>query len=734
MNILLCGASMGIGGAETHILSLAIALSERGHRVTVASERGELCEELKRAGVRFVRAPLSRSDVRSFRRSYLLLKKILLRWDFDVVHAHSRLSALIVSMIKQKEGLDFRFVVTAHAKYKTTRALRLLSVWGDRCIAVSRDIKSHLVKNYGVDYREVCVIPNGIDTKRFSPMHKGARHSILFVSRLDKDCSRGARLLCNIAPRLLKEFPDTTITIAGGGDDYGAVSFLAKRANALLGQQCITLSGKCSDMPSLIAKNSCVVGVSRVALESMAMEKPAILFGNEGALGLLNEKNLSRAVNTNFTCRGYGRGVGAEFLLSEIRKIFTMDDKSRTRLCRFGRSVVCEKYSLDNVADMTLKVYKFAPQKPPSILIGGYYGFGNIGDESVLSAIIDTLRKSMPTCHITALTNKGRTVKGIQVVNRRNVLKIIKAMRKSNVYISGGGSLFQNKTSNRSLAYYCGLLRLAKRLGNKCIILSNGIGPLHGKKAERMVARALSSAEHVSVRDMDSFLKVISLTGGDVWPLLSADPVFLNSTNEENEDRYLLSGGIRYAAISLKDKCDRENQILISTIKEICKKRRILPVFVPMDIKNDRCICKIAAAATGGILADVHDISGVERILKNAEIAIGERLHFLFFALKNHVPMVPISADPKIDSFSFELFGTGAIEISKKDSPSDISERIEKFIAENHERFDIEEQNITMEEFLTRAKKDMDAIRDICLCEKYNKGVEKSLNICYNNL
>ena len=178
MNILLCGASMGIGGAETHVLSLALALSARGHRVAVVAERGELCEKLKMAGVRFIRAPLSSTDVRSISRSYKIMKRMLLRWDFDIVHAHSRLSALIVSEIRRREGLSFRFIVTAHARYKTTRALRYLSVWGDRCIAVSRDIKSHLVQNYGVDKDKITVIPNGIDTVRFHPVHKGKRHSI----------------------------------------------------------------------------------------------------------------------------------------------------------------------------------------------------------------------------------------------------------------------------------------------------------------------------------------------------------------------------------------------------------------------------------------------------------------------------------------------------------------------------------------------------------------------------
>ena len=722
MNILLCGASMGIGGAETHILSLALALSERGHRVSVAAERGELCDELKKKKIRFIRVPLSSSDMRSVSKSRKIMKKILLRWDFDVVHAHSRLSALIVSEIRRKEGLDFRFIVTAHARYKTSRALRYLSVWGDRCIAVSGDIKKHLIKNYRVSEKRIAVIPNGIDTKRFSPIHKGKKHSVLFVSRLDKDCSRGAELLCGIAPVLSKKFPDLNITVAGEGDDHGRILYLARKANAHIGRECVSLVGKCTDMPGLIGKHSLVVGVSRVALEAMAMEKPVLLFGNEGALGLFDGKKLPLAVNTNFTCRGFGNGFGSEFLLRETEKAFTMDSKTRGRLCRLERRVVCEKYSLDKVADMTLAAYGSSPKKRPNILIGGYYGFGNLGDESVLFVIARELRRLLPNCRIMALTDKGGSVKGVKGINRKDPLEIMNAMKRSDVYISGGGSLFQNRTSNRSLAYYCELIKLAGRMGNKIVILANGIGPLKGKWANKMTADALASAHHVSVRDMESFLKVMSITKGKVVPRLSADPAFLYP--DVNKKYIEILQGTRYAAIALKgEKCNRS---LISALEEFCKVRRLLPVFVPMDTKNDIKACERAAACCGGVTVNVSNINDVKTVLKNAEIAIGERLHFLIFALKCHTPFVPLAADPKIDSFSFEVFGEEAVRVSGGEEASDILEKIEKFIKENHHNIDEKE---IIRSFVGRAKADIKAVSKICAMEKMEKcgkGVEKN--------
>lgn len=104
MKILLCGSSMGIGGAETHMLSLAIGLVKKGHRVAVVAERGELCKELKKNKIRFISAPLSENNILSIIRSYKTLRRVIQQEKFDVVHAHSRLSAYLVEKIRKHEG------------------------------------------------------------------------------------------------------------------------------------------------------------------------------------------------------------------------------------------------------------------------------------------------------------------------------------------------------------------------------------------------------------------------------------------------------------------------------------------------------------------------------------------------------------------------------------------------------------------------------------------------------
>ena len=89
------------------------------------------------------------------------------------------------------------------------------------------------------------------------------------------------------------------------------------------------------------------------------------------------------------------------------------------------------------------------------ILISGFYGFGNGGDEAVLSGIIKALGAASLK-DITVLSSDPGYTESLHKVKAapRSSAKTLKAIRDCDIFISGGGSLFQNATSNRSLYYY----------------------------------------------------------------------------------------------------------------------------------------------------------------------------------------------------------------------------------------------------------------------------------------
>ena len=111
------------------------------------------------------------------------------------------------------------------------------------------------------------------------------------------------------------------------------------------------------------------------------------------------------------------------------------------------------------------------------ILISGYYGFNNIGDESILRAVVDNLRTKLDNIDITVLSkNPNSTAQkyGVDSVNRKSVKDIIKAVRKCDLLISGGGSLLQDVTSKKSILYYLMIIWVGLFFRKKVFIYSQG--------------------------------------------------------------------------------------------------------------------------------------------------------------------------------------------------------------------------------------------------------------------
>ena len=91
------------------------------------------------------------------------------------------------------------------------------------------------------------------------------------------------------------------------------------------------------------------------------------------------------------------------------------------------------------------------------VLLSGYYGFDNSGDDAILKAIIKDLKENESSIDIVVLSKnpeKTREVYKVKAVDRFNLLEVYRAMKATDLFISGGGSLLQDVTSSRSLWYY----------------------------------------------------------------------------------------------------------------------------------------------------------------------------------------------------------------------------------------------------------------------------------------
>lgn len=308
------------------------------------------------------------------------------------------------------------------------------------------------------------------------------------------------------------------------------------------------------------------------------------------------------------------------------------------------------------------------------VVIGGYYGFGNLGDEAILDSAVRALRGVLPAesmCVLSASPEETEKRLGVCSVQRKNIFKVVSKMCSSSLYISGGGGLLQDDTSRRSLWFYLLLMKLGKRLCGHACVFANGVGNIRQKK---LAARALRCADRVSVRDAES-AKRLSEMG--IFAEVCADPVFAMPFLRERRERF------GYYAVCLRHG-ERVDLDALSSFCNMYRRRGLQAMFISMQEGDDDSLCREAAARCGGRFVSPQSFEFLEYLLSGAEFAVGMRLHFLIGAARVDVPFVSLGGDCKLSDF-VDLWGCGARKADASGGAGALSEAVESAKAAHSE-------------------------------------------------
>ena len=97
------------------------------------------------------------------------------------------------------------------------------------------------------------------------------------------------------------------------------------------------------------------------------------------------------------------------------------------------------------------------------VVISGYYGCDNFGDETILKVLVDKLKEENADITVLSLNpEKTKALHKVKTVKSFDLLRVITTIMKSDVLISGGGSLLQDATSLKSLLYYLFVISVAE--------------------------------------------------------------------------------------------------------------------------------------------------------------------------------------------------------------------------------------------------------------------------------
>ncbi|MDE2481412.1 MAG: polysaccharide pyruvyl transferase CsaB [bacterium] len=295
------------------------------------------------------------------------------------------------------------------------------------------------------------------------------------------------------------------------------------------------------------------------------------------------------------------------------------------------------------------------------VLLSGYYGFNNLGDEALLEVIVGQIRARFPRARIEVLSaTPDETARRLHVeaTPRWNARRVREAIGRADVVLSGGGGLLQSATSIRSIVYYAGILREAVKARRKTMIFAQSIGPLDalGRFVVKSFCRGVNRA---TVRDARSRTLLHSLLPGTPVEQ-TADPVFLYDLPADEVD--LAREGLGpepYAIVSVRKITALKDGVatIARAVDRLAATHGVRVAFLPIGGASDAEVSTtiIRACVSAPMLLPECTLERAAAIVRGARVVLGMRLHALIFAARFGVPFAAIPYDPKVASLCEDL-------------------------------------------------------------------------------
>lgn len=293
------------------------------------------------------------------------------------------------------------------------------------------------------------------------------------------------------------------------------------------------------------------------------------------------------------------------------------------------------------------------------LLLAGYFGCGNLGDDAILMGFV----KSLPTGYqVSVLCKYPETLMrdyGLRGVPRRDKSAIKAALENCDALVFPGGSIFQDVTSQASVKYYSDLVGMAKKAGKKVALLGQGVGPLTKMFGKRWALSAFNSADVVVVRDQKS-VDTLKALGYQGTPRSAADMAFLLPEPTLPEDsKPFGAGGMRSVGIAARPW--GKGKDVIELFAEVTKRlysKQFLPVMIEMDRHVDGPLIDAISKKNGGKVPELRKLNGPkslqERIMRMDSV-IAMRLHAGILAASVGIPPYLVSYDPKVNALANQL-------------------------------------------------------------------------------
>ena len=287
-------------------------------------------------------------------------------------------------------------------------------------------------------------------------------------------------------------------------------------------------------------------------------------------------------------------------------------------------------------------------------ILCGYYGQGNGGDEALLVSLLQMLPPEVTPIVLSGDPIATQKQYGVASCRHKSAMPILKAMKMSEAFIWGGGSLMQDATSIASPIYYAGLMALAQQQGLKTIAWAQGIGPLNKSLTRWLTKNTLLGCTAISVRDRAS---AALLEEWGIEPLIAPDPVWaLESTkiadNLVNTERPVVAVNLRSHPLLTPQRLE----LLTQALQQFQTATDTYILLVPFQQSKDLAIAKSIEQVLENdkqiiSLSDPRELKG---LFQQVRMTIGMRLHSLIMSAAENCNCFALSYDPKVSQLMQE--------------------------------------------------------------------------------
>ena len=291
---------------------------------------------------------------------------------------------------------------------------------------------------------------------------------------------------------------------------------------------------------------------------------------------------------------------------------------------------------------------------PTKAVLCGYYGMGNAGDEALLVSLLQMLPESVIPIVLSGNPQATKKQYGVASCDRKSTFAILNALKQSDVFIWGGGSLMQDSTSIASPVYYAGMMALAQQQGLKTIAWAQGIGPLKKSLTRWLTKQVLLGCDAISVRDSAS---AELLSAWQIEPTIAPDPVWAMHSKPvkqlEHINKPIVAVILRLHPVLTKSKLNT----LTKAIQEFQAQSDTHILLIPFQPIQDKAIAESIAShlEQDKTILSFNDPQELKGLFKQVKMAIGMRLHSLIMAAGEGCSCFALSYDPKVTQLMSEV-------------------------------------------------------------------------------